>query len=161
MEEYRDIISFEGLYQISNLGNIKSLKRKGCLNDRVLKPKPNSKGYMHVTLHKNKKQQVKRVHKLMEQMYFKPLSKESELVIDHINNDKSDNSIDNLQRITVRHNNSKDRTGYTSKYIGVSWNKERNKWASQLGVNGINLKLGYFIDEHDAHLAYQSALNTI
>ena len=46
----------------------------------------------------------------------------------------------------------------TSKYKGVSWEKNRNKWRTQIKINGKNKNLGYFISEEQAHEIYQNAL---
>jgi hypothetical protein len=47
----------------------------------------------------------------------------------------------------------------TSKYTGVSFRKDRNKWAAEIKINGKRIKLGHYSIEEDAHLAYQAALN--
>ena len=52
IEEWKDILGYEGLYKVSNLGNIKSLKFQ---KEKVLKLQTNTKGYFIVNLYKNKK----------------------------------------------------------------------------------------------------------
>ena len=55
MEEiWKDIPEYEGMYQISNLGNVKSLKRKFVKEDKILKTVTHKDGYLHVGLYKNK-----------------------------------------------------------------------------------------------------------
>lgn len=83
------------------------------------------------------------------------------LVVDHINNIKTDNSIDNLQLISQRENSSKDKKNGTSKYIGVYWNKEKHKWTARIQVNGFNKHIGHFNNEIDAHLAYEKTKTRI
>lgn len=46
--------------------------------------------------------------------------------------------------------NKSSSSSSTSKYIGVNWNKNSNKWASIIRVDGKNINLGYFKDELDA-----------
>lgn len=56
MEEWKDIKEYEGLYQVSNLGKVRSLKVKGkTYSNKVLRQSKNKKGYMQVTLSKNAK----------------------------------------------------------------------------------------------------------
>ena len=52
-ETWKDVYGYEGLYQVSSFGNIKSVNRK---NQILLKPKKNKEGYSRVGLCKNKKQ---------------------------------------------------------------------------------------------------------
>lgn len=56
-ETWKDIESYEGLYQVSNIGMVKSLKRNSLNNsntkDRLLKQGINKKGYLNVTLCKD------------------------------------------------------------------------------------------------------------
>ena len=77
---------------------------------------------------------------------------------DHINGNKLDNRIENLRVATVtqNHANSKPRGG-TSRYKGVSWNKEKGKWMAYINHNGKRIFLAYFTDETDAGTAYDNA----
>jgi hypothetical protein len=81
----------------------------------------------------------------------------SSLVVDHINNIKTDNRLSNLQLVTIRYNLSKDKTG-TSKYTGVSWHSRDKNWQASIRINGKKAYLGSFQDESEAALAYQNAL---
>jgi uncharacterized protein YebE (UPF0316 family) len=82
------------------------------------------------------------------------------LVVDHINNNTLDNRIENLQLITQRENASKYflTKKKSSQYTGVFWHKQINKWQAQIGIDGKRIHLGIFNHEHEAHLAYQKAL---
>lgn len=81
------------------------------------------------------------------------------LVIDHINDNISDNRIGNLQAITNQKNTSKRKTNNnnTSGYRGVCWDKRSNKWKAQLRSNGKQISIGLFHNKHDAALAYNIA----
>lgn len=72
--------------------------------------------------------------------------------IDHINHNKSDNSIHNLREVTHQGNmrNRSISNNNTSGYNGVTWAKERSKWRAQIKVNGKTINLGYFQNIEDA-----------
>ena len=154
-EIFKDVIGFEGVYQVSNLGNVKSLKYG---KERILKVGTSGDGYSMVVLSKNKKQYNKKVHQLVAMAFLNHEPNGMALVVDHKNNIKTDNRVENLQIITHRKNSSKDRKNKSSKYTGVSWNKHSNKWRSQIYINGKYKYLGLFINEYEAHLAYQNEL---
>lgn len=74
------------------------------------------------------------------------------LIIDHINNNSLDNRIENLRLVTFSDNahNRGKLENTSSKYIGVFWDKDRNKWVSQINNNGKHYNLGRFDKELDA-----------
>jgi hypothetical protein len=76
--------------------------------------------------------------------------------IDHINNDPSDNRIENLREATHTQNlrNKTSAKGSSSKYLGVSWHKTRNKWQASIRVDGKDYYLGLFTIEENAARAY-------
>lgn len=168
-ETWKDIPGYEGLYQVSDLGRVRSLdrevkdsrwgrqRRKG----RVLKPGQNEKGYLKVVLSKNGKTKNQKIHQLVAISFLNHDPKDSKLVVDHIDNDKNNNRLYNLQLVTNRENASKDRNGYTSNYVGVYWEKQTKKWRAAIYVNGKSIKLGRFDSEYEAHLAYQNELAKI
>ena len=165
-EEYRDIEGYEG-YQVSNLGNIKSIARvvirkngiKYTIKERILKPRIAGSGYNYVKLSQKKNISV---HKLVAIAFLNyKVDGKYKIVCDHIDNNKLNNKLDNLQIITHRENLTKDKVGGTSKYVGVSFNKNANKYKSTIHYNGVNHHLGYFINEYDAHIVYQDALSKL
>lgn len=162
-EEYRDVKGFEGVYQISNLGNVKSLSRlvewRGVLRPKketLLKPSPNSDGYMQVVLNYNKKKKSLKVHQLIAIAFLGHEPCGLDLVVDHINNDKLDNRVENLQLISHRENVSKDKKS-SSGCIGVSWDKSRSKWTVGIRHKGIKVNLGRFDDLQEAVLTSNRA----
>ena len=156
-EIFKDIPNYEGMYQISDLGRLKSLKFN---KERILKPAVGVNGYLFVILCREGKQKNITVHRLMAITFLNHTPCGYKIVVDHINCDEQDNRLENLQLISQRENSSKDRKG-SSKYTGVSWHKTYNKWISAIIINGKKKHLGYFIDEYDEHLAYQSKLKEI
>jgi len=154
------------MYQVSNLGNVKSLDRsyinslgrKYFIDGRILKNYLDSRGYMSRLLSKKSKHKIYKVHQLVAISFLNHKPKETNLVVDHINNIKTDNRLENLQIITSRENVSRTKRG-SSKYTGVSFDKKCNKWRARIHINHKDISLGYFTNELDAYNAYQTALS--
>ena len=168
-EVWKDIPNYEGLYQISNISNVKSLERyvyhpvggRKLVRERVLKSNLNNSGYYYVTLSKYGKTNVNKVHQLMAITFLNHKPCGHKIVVDHINNKPTDNRIENLQLITQRENMSKDRKAGTSKYVGVCWGKRNKTWICAISIKGKRKHIGCFKKELDAHNAYQKALRKI
>ena len=161
MEEiWKDVVGYEGRYLISNTGKLKSiLKNEEILLNGYL----SRKGYLQYTLNWKLKNKCNtyRAHQLVAQAFLGHKLCGMNLIIDHINDIKTDNRVENLQIVTNRFNICKIQGNYSSQYKGVSWRKDINKWASSIYINGKVKHLGLFIDEHEAHLAYQNELKNI
>lgn len=151
LKEYPD-------YEVSNLGNVKSLKFN---KERILKALNDGKGYLTVSLLKNGKEKRKKIHQLVAMAFLNHIPNYNSIVVDHINNIPKDNRLENLQLITHRQNTSKDRKNGTSRYTGVGWNKDIKKWKSVIYIKGKYKHLGYFKCEIEASKAYQEALKNI
>ena len=166
-EIWKDVVGYEGVYQVSNLGNVKSLprlvKRKHLvlLKEKILKPGTSSGGYFIVILRKEMNSKVKKIHQLVAITFLNHKVDKHKIVVDHINNNPQDNRVENLQLITARENCSKDRINTSSKYTGVTWDKSKNKWTSQIQINKKQLHLGRYKTELEAHQAYQNKLKTL
>jgi hypothetical protein len=165
MEIWKNVIGYEGLYQISNLGNVKSFMRNK--NGIYLKPGINSKGYKGVILYKKGIRENKQIHVIVAESFLNHKQCGHKLVVDHINNNKLNNSVENLQIITHRENSLKTNNIYSSKFRGVHLKKDKYKnkiyfsWVAQIQINGVNNYLGVFKTEIEAHNAYQNALKNI
>ena len=153
-EEWKPVKDYEGLYEVSNLGRVKSLRFN---KERILKPIKDGRGYINVGLSSKKHL----VHQLVAINFLNHTPCGMKLVVDHINNNPLDNRLENLQLISFRENSSKDIKNKSSKYTGVSWDKSRNKWTSTIYILKKSIKLGRFKNEYDAHIAYQNKLKTI
>jgi hypothetical protein len=159
-ELWKDIPGYETLYQASNLGQVKSLDRKnrrGYNIKGVILGKGN-KGYNTVSLCRGLNKKIYNTHQIIAITFLNHTPCGHRVVVDHIDGDKHNNKISNLQLISQRENSSKDKKGGSSKYIGVHWHKYSNSWTSQIRINGKIKSLGYFEDEDDAGQAYQKAL---
>lgn len=80
-------------------------------------------------------------------------------VVDHRNHDGLDNRRENLRIATPSQNvaNMRRQPGRSSRFKGVSWNREKSRWESYIEVNGTKRRLGYFRVEADAARAYDAA----
>lgn len=79
--------------------------------------------------------------------------------IDHINGNPADNRLINLREATTQENcrNRKSRSGSSSGYRGVSWNKSCQRWCAAIGAPGVPGHIGLFDDEKEAAMAYDAA----
>jgi len=168
MEIWKDIPGYEGYYQVSSIGRVKSLGKTSVNSLGVLRtyePKMlnnviGSDGYFMATLIVNKKRKQFKVHQLVAMAFLNHTPCGYNVVVDHINNDPLDNRVENLQLITQRLNASKDRGG-SSKYTGVNYDKKTKRWRSQIRLNGGKKHLGLFKCELAAAYAYNKALKDL
>ena len=99
-EEWRDLIGYEELYQVSNLGRVKSFHNNGV---RILNPSfADYPGYYVVNLTKNGKQQTQYVHILVAQAFIP--NPENKSYVNHIDGDKLNNCLENLEWTTPTEN---------------------------------------------------------
>ena len=172
MEEiWKPIKDYEGLYEVSNLGRIKSLPKKWISGNGGKRSREEiimkafvtgkNRNYYALSLSKNGKSKLIAVHLLVAKTFLNHTPCGYKLVVDHINNNQSDNRLENLQIVTIRENISKDMKNKTSKYTGVSWDKERNKWKAEIAHNKIKYRLGRFNTELEGHQAYQNKLKEL
>lgn len=101
-EEWKDIECYNGLYQVSNLGRVKSLNYKRTGKEKILKQCKSTKGYFHVSLYKNSEKKTLKVHKLVAAAFIH--NPDGKPHIDHINTIKYDNRVCNLRWCTAKEN---------------------------------------------------------
>ena len=97
-EIWKSVPGYEGLYKISSKGNLLSLR-----NNKLLHPSKEH-GYLKTSLRKDGKQRKFSIHQLIAMAFLGHTPCKSKLVVDHINEDKSDNRVENLQIITNKEN---------------------------------------------------------
>lgn len=101
-EVWKDIEEYEGLYQVSNFGRIKSLNYRRTGKAKILKIAKITKGYYGIILHKKGKYKNFKTHRLVA-MAFIP-NPDDKPQINHIDGDKSNNCISNLEWATNSEN---------------------------------------------------------
>lgn len=163
---WRDIPLFEGMYEVSTHGEVRSkLRRVTYANGtealhqpRMLRQSVRG-GYPCVTLSKNDKQHREAVHRLVLKA-FRPLKDYDHTVADHINGDKLDNYLGNLRWVSQRQNNQNTRKHRAGKTLGVI-QRASGRWQARITVEGKRHSLGTFDSEKEAHVAYLAKLNEI
>ena len=154
-EIFKDVPNYEGIYKVSNLGNVKSFKWG---KEKQNKSTVDSHGYLTICLTDNeKKQRTIKVHVLVAMTFlnYKPNGK-LDFVIDHKNEIKTDNRVENLQIISQRENIQKHHKNKNGS-LGCVFHPQTKKWRSEIHINGFNIHLGLFEEEKDALKAYEIA----
>lgn len=168
-EIWKPVLNYQGIYEVSNLGRIKSLSRiilrknkyPALLSEKILKYGIDRYGYYIICLHKNQKQKTRTVHQLVAEAFLNHKPSGRKYVVNHKNFVRTDNRVENLEIITSRENTNKKHLKSSSEYTGVSWHKKNKKWVSSIFINGKLKNLGYFENEIEASKAYQEKLLTI
>ena len=93
----KDIVGYEGLYAVTSCGKVWSYR-----NERFLKPEDNGHGYLRVKLCKDRKEKKYMIHRLVADAYIP--NPDNLPQVDHIDEDRTNNCVNNLQWITNRDN---------------------------------------------------------
>lgn len=167
-EIWRSIKNYEDLYEISNYGNVKSLARAWTVGNGskishkeiFMKLRNHNSGYYAVTLFKNGKGIDYLVHHLIWDAFGNGLRDGKKLQIDHIDNNKLNNHIDNLQLLTQKENLTKH---YLSKNRGlpIGVYKTGRKFKASIWQKSKRNHLGTFNCPTVAHFAYLLKLKQI
>ena len=117
-EEWRDIkftdtdgkeYDYSGIYQVSNLGRVRSLDRIDAnghrLKGKIMQYKPGKSGYILVNLHKNGTHKKFQVHRLVAHMFI-PNNDKTKKIVNHKDENKSNNCIENLEWCTYKYNSN-------------------------------------------------------
>ena len=157
-EIWKDVLGYENVYQVSNLGNIKSLDRKvtykNCVprfkKGRIITPGINKYGYKQVCLSLNGAQKSICLHLLIARTF---INNESKLQVNHKDFNKLNNNVYNLEFITHLENliHKSENSIHSSKYIGITYYKRDNLWQVEVKRNKIKYYLGRFKTEEEAN----------
>ena len=132
-EIWKDVKGYPN-YMVSNLGNVKSLNYNRSGKEQILKPIPNTFGYLQVGLCKNGKPKFYKVHRLVAEAFIP--NPNNKPCIDHINTNRTDNRVDNLRWCTYRENNNNP----ISKKKKIGKLNYKSKPIIQLSLNGDFIK---------------------
>jgi hypothetical protein len=119
-EIWKDIVGYKGLYQISNLGRVRSLPRKWVNTQKILIPQPNKQGYLLFGLNRCGKQKRVQAHRLVAIHFISNPNNLPE--VNHIDFNKANNQTNNLEWTS-----SADNTEHALRYgkvFGVKLNYE-------------------------------------
>ena len=128
MEEWKNIIGYEGLYEVSNKGNVRNVRRNTLLKFS------NNQGYKQVYLYKNGIRKGFRVHRLVAQAFL--LNPDNLPCVNHLDEDKTNNNVTNLEWCTAKYNsnyghrtenaiNTRVKNGYADpNFIGFGLNEK-------------------------------------
>jgi len=151
-----DIPGYKDLYKINSLGLVINAKDKILIGSTA----KTDGQYPQVKLQKDNSFKQWRVHVLMGVAFLDYEPTGRKIVIDHINNIKWDNRLENLQKISHRDNCTKD-TDSEVKSRGVTLIKKSGKFTSTIHHNRKNINLGLFNTEQEASKYYEDAVKAI
>lgn len=150
LESWKPVVGYEGLYEVSNLGRVKSLPRKGTKGGILSENYSNSKRYAHVLLTKDMKPGTKSVHRLVAAAWIP--NPDNKPQVNHKDGDKHNNCVDNLEWVTNLENRRHAiGTGLNSAtpYAAISANRRK---VVAMDSRGALLEFG---SVHDAEKALQ------
>jgi len=168
-EIWKPIKGYEGFYEVSNLGAVRSLDRIDRVGrnrkGRVLKLGTDTSGYRFAGLSVNDNLKTPKVHRLVAESFIgdRPTPDHK---IDHVDGNKENNHVMNLEYVTHRENIGRGRLcdknpNRSSQCRGVHYYKRFNKFGAKLQHKRKVFNLGYFTSEEKAHQAYQQKLKEI
>ena len=144
MEIFKDIVGYEGLYQVSNKGNIKTLvsRYKGI---DILTPGITTAGYKIVTLCKNKKRETVTIHRAVCIAFLG----NKNLCVNHKDGDKTNNNLENLEWVTYKENTQHAMKNGLIKFNTTKIAEDKRKQIAQLELK-TNKLIKIFESSHEA-----------
>ena len=131
-EVWKDVVGYEGLYKVSNKGNVYSVERIDSINRKrggfTLKPRNTRKGYFSVNLCKNGKQKNTLIHRIVAEAFIP--NPNNFLEVNHLDENKTNNELSNLEWCDTSYNNNH---GTRNKRISQKLSKE---------MKAVNVKTG-------------------
>jgi hypothetical protein len=155
MEIWKEVKGYEGLYEVSNIGNVKSLPRNttqgGILKTSI------ARGYICCGIWKDGKGKMIKIHRLVAESFLENSKKMPH--VNHIDGDKSNNNANNLEWVSPRENTthrSSNKPNKKSKYAGVSYSEYKGKkyWIAFCTKDKVICHLGSFKSEEEARQKY-------
>lgn len=137
-------------YYISSYGRAYSDKNK-----KMLKATKDTNGYLRISLYKNK---IKKDYSISRLVGLHFIPNEQNKQIDHIDRNPLNNNVNNLRWVSHTENqrNRNKQQNCSSKYIGVDFHKQGQKWRTRCRINNKENHIGLFDTEIEAALAYNN-----
>jgi hypothetical protein len=157
METFKNIPKWEGIYQVSNAGRVKSLPRKWSPRESILSPAVSHDGYLKVDLKANGKREQVEINRLVALSFLDRNYVTKGLVCDHIDRDRQNNNLSNLRVVTHRENSQNRRT--SKDLIGACKRSTSKRWTSSIYINGKQRHIGDFDTAEEASSAYFAMAN--
>ena len=120
-EIWKPVVGYEGKYEVSNMGRVKSLKYYGWYQIKILKPIKTQNGYLRVHLAKNGIFHKTSIHRIVAEAFIP--NPDNLPLINHKNEDKTDNRVENLEWCSWKYNNN---YGTRNKRLSES---QKKRWA--------------------------------
>ena len=131
-EIWKDVVGYEGLYQVSDRGNVSSIVRKDSIGRKcggiILRPIPDANGYIRVSLCKNGKVKKKLIHRLVLEAFVENPNNLPE--VNHLDENKANNELSNLEWCDIRYNSN------------YGTRNERSAQARSKRVKAVNVETG-------------------
>jgi hypothetical protein len=170
MEEiWKDVAGYEGLYEVSNMGKVRSVDRyvnAGGVNNngrlslkkgKILNCSLTKRGYTRVSLSKESKTQQAFIHRIVALAFLESIKGKNN--VNHINGIKEDNRACNLEFVNQRENILHAKIYNVKKDCPfVSYSKKFNRYEASIRINDKTIKLGRFKTEQAAFESYVKAL---
>ena len=167
-EIWKDVVDFEGYYQVSNLGRVRSTRTQKIKSQSI----QTTGKYLQVSLWKNNREKRVLVHRCVAQAFIPNLFEKPQ--VNHIDKNDQNNHVDNLEWVTISENHlhafrtgrkgSKSRLGEklsnASQYRYVYWDTRRNTWIASIKIDGKTQNIGRFQTEVAAALAADEAIDS-
>ena len=152
-EIWKDIQGYEGLYQISNLGRVKSLERiiitsnniTKKISEKILKPCLRKNGYYSIVLQKNNKSKYYTIHRLVAKEFIP--NPDNLPQVNHKDENKLNNNVDNLEWCTSKYNNNygthNERHALARSKTVYQYSLSKKLLSIWKSTHDVNYKLGY------------------
>ena len=155
-EEWRPVVGYEGLYEVSNMGRVKSVERTAwcgngyrTVHERILRTRKNRYGYVIVNLYQEGKMKTCCIHRLVAESFIP--NPDNLPDINHKDEDKTNNNVDNLEWCSRSYNNTYNgRAKKAGKKIGK---KLRNHPKTSKPIIGIDKVTGLIVEFPSTHEA--------
>ena len=133
-EIWKDIAGYEGLYQVSNLGKVRSLRYKNRDEVKELYLKPHNRGYLQVELHKDGVRKMFTVHRLVAMAFVNGYA--DGLIVNHIDENKQNNAAANLEWCTSLYNSQFYKERHPEKLSAPRGPNKNVRPVNQISTNG-------------------------